>query len=99
MVSALQTHFHAIARAEVQRVSGGVDEKERKARFDLLEGAVKKMLHLPMTALREADPDEVMSLVQAVQRLFSLSPVAAVPARDDAAQADVAGAAKKAAGS
>ncbi|HEY7376628.1 MAG TPA: glutamyl-tRNA reductase [Polyangia bacterium] len=101
MVSALQTHFHAIARAEVQRVSGGVDEKERKARLDLLESAVKKMLHLPMTALREADPDEVMSLVQAVQRLFSLSPVAAVPARDDA-QADVAGAMKidkKAAGS
>ena len=33
-----------------------------------------------MTALRDADPDEVVSLVQAVQRLFSLSPVAAVPA-------------------
>jgi glutamyl-tRNA reductase len=99
MVTALQTHFHAIARAEVQRVSGGVDEKERKARLDLVEGAVKKMLHLPMTALREADPDEVMSLVQAVQRLFSLSPVAAVPARDDAAEAGAMKIDKKAAGS
>src|SRR6185369_10207188 len=36
MVTALQSHFHGIARAEVQRVSGGVDEKERKARLDLL---------------------------------------------------------------
>ena len=68
----------------MQRVSGGVDEKERKARLDLVESAIKKLLHLPMTALREADPDEVVSLVQAVQRLFSLSPVAAVPEREDA---------------
>src|SRR4029079_11808222 len=65
MVTALQSHFHGIARAEVQRVSGGVDEKERKARLDLLESTIKKLLHLPMTALREADPDEGMSLVQA----------------------------------
>jgi len=80
MVTALQTHFLGIARAEVQRASGGVDEKERKARLDLAEGMMKKILHLPMTALREADPDEVLSMVQAVQRLFSLSPIAAVPA-------------------
>jgi glutamyl-tRNA reductase len=82
MVSALQAHFHGIARAEVQRLSGGVDEKERKARLDMAEGLIKKLLHFPMTALREADPDEVVSMVQAVQRLFSLSPVAAVPAED-----------------
>jgi hypothetical protein len=42
-----------------------------------------------MTALREADPDEVLSMVQAVQRLFSLSLVAAVPAEEPpAASAD-----------
>ena len=95
MVSALQAHFQTIARAEVQRVSGGVDEKEKKARLDLVEGAIKKLLHLPMTALREADPDEVLSLVQAAQRLFSLSPVAAVPAED----APAVNAEKKATGS
>jgi len=78
MVSALQAHFHGIARAEVQRVSGGVDEKERKARLDMAESLIKKLLHFPMTAMREADPDEVLSMVQAVQRLFSLSPMAAV---------------------
>src|SRR6185503_11197924 len=43
MVSALQAHFHGIARAEVQRLSGGVDEKERKARLDLMEGIIKKL--------------------------------------------------------
>jgi glutamyl-tRNA reductase len=79
MLSSLQGHFHAIARAEVARVSGGADEKERKARLDMAESLVKKLLHLPMTALRDADPDEVVSMVQAAQRLFSLSPVAAVP--------------------
>jgi len=93
LVAALQTHVHAIARAEVLRVSGGVDEKEKKARLDLMESAMKKLLHLPMTALRDADPDEVVSMVQAVQRLFSLSPVAAVPA-DEAPQTE-----KKATGS
>ena len=40
---------------------------------------MKKLLHLPMTALRDDDPDEAVSLVQALQRLFSLSPVAVVP--------------------
>src|SRR6478735_2983515 len=79
VVAALQTHFHGIARSEVLRVSGGVDEKERKARLDLAESLVKKLLHLPMTALRDDDPDEAVSLVQALQRLFSLSPVAVVP--------------------
>ena len=79
MVSALQTHFHGIAKAEVMRLSGGVDEKERKARLDLAESLVKKLLHLPMTALRDDDPRRRRSLVQALQRLFALSPVAAVP--------------------
>jgi glutamyl-tRNA reductase len=94
VVAALQTHFHGIARAEVLRVSGGVDEKERKARLDLAESLVKKLLHLPMTALRDDDPDEAVSLVQALQRLFSLSPVAAVPDAPAEADAD-----KKATGS
>jgi len=84
MVSALQTHFHGIAKAEVMRLSGGVDERERKARLDLAESLVKKLLHLPMTALRDDDPDDAVSLVQALQRLFALSPVAAVPALPDA---------------
>ena len=45
----------------------------------MAESLVKKLLHQPMTALRDDDPDAAMSLVQALQRLFSLSPVAAVP--------------------
>jgi glutamyl-tRNA reductase len=85
LVSALQTHFHGIAKAEVLRLSAGVDERERKARLDLAESLVKKLLHLPMTALRDDDPDEAVSLVQALQRLFSLSPVVAVPATEEVA--------------
>jgi glutamyl-tRNA reductase len=98
VVSALQAHFHGIARAEVMRLSGGADEKERKARLDLAESLVKKLLHLPMTALRDDDPDEAVSLVQALQRLFSLSPVAAVPATEEA-PADSRAVDKKATGS
>ena len=85
-----------MCRLAEHRVSGGVDDKERKARLDLLDSCVKKLLHLPMTALRDADPDEVVSMVQAVQRLFALSPVAAVPEREEA---PAQSASKKAAGS
>ena len=102
VVSALQAHFLGIARAEVARVSGGVDEKERKARNDLAESLVKKLLHLPMTALRDDGPEEGVSMVQAVQRLFSLSPVAAVPEAEGEARpesTDAASVNKKAAGS
>jgi glutamyl-tRNA reductase len=98
MVSALQAHFNTIARAEVQRLSGGVDEKERKARHDMIEGIIKKLLHLPMTALRGDDAEEAVSLVQAVQRLFSLSPVAAVPEAEEAPAEGAAGVDKKATG-
>jgi len=99
LVSALQTHFHGIARAEVMRLSGGVDDKERKARLDIAESLVKKLLHLPMTALRDDDPDEAVSLVQALQRLFSLSPMAAVPASEEAPAGSDANVDKKATGS
>jgi glutamyl-tRNA reductase len=98
LITALQAHFHGVARAEVMRVSAGVDEKERKARLDMAESLVKKLLHQPMTALRDEDPDAAMSLVQALQRLFALSPVAAVPepSQQSTAADDVD---KKAAGS
>jgi glutamyl-tRNA reductase len=99
VVSALQAHFHGIARTEVLRVSGGVDDKERKARLDLAESLVKKLLHLPMTALRDDDPDEAVSLVQALQRLFSLSPVAAVPATEEVPAERIEKIDKKVAGS
>jgi glutamyl-tRNA reductase len=102
LVSALQAQVFGLARAEVLRVSGGVDEKERKARLDLLESYAKKLLHPLLTALRDDDPGEGVSMVQAVQRLFSLSPMAPVPEQEDEAAAGAGGASnvnKKAAGS
>jgi glutamyl-tRNA reductase len=95
MKTALLAHFNGIARAEVLRLSGGVDEKERKARLDMMESYVKKLLHPVMTALSDDDPSEGVSLVQAVQRMFSLSPVAAVP---EAEEAPAEGTDKKATG-
>ena len=83
MLSALQAHFHAIARAEVQRVSGGVDEKERKARLDLVESAVKKLLHLPMTALRDAPAPNPLAPVARPERPASIRGVDTAEAVDD----------------
>ena len=72
-------------------------EREKKAALDLADSIAKKILHLPQMALRDDDPDEGVSLVVAVQRLFALevqdAPVAVV--KDDVSRA----AGKKAAGS
>jgi glutamyl-tRNA reductase len=97
-VSALRTHVLGIAQAEAQRLFSGMGEREKKAALDLADSIAKKLLHLPQMALRDDDPDEGVSLVVAVQRLFALevqdAPVAVV--KDD----DVSRAAgKKAAGS
>ena len=99
MMTALLAHFHGIGRAEVLRVSGGVDEKERKARLDLLESYAKKILHPVMTALRGDDAEDLVSLAQAVQRLFSLSLVAAMPEAEEAPADATGNQDKKATGS
>ena len=97
-VTALRAHILSIAQAEAQRLFGGLGEREKKAALDLAESIAKKILHLPQMALRDDDPDEGVSLVVAVQRLFALEvqEVAAVAvAQDDVSRA----AGKKAAGS
>ena len=96
-VSALRTHVLGIAQAEAQRLFGGMGEREKKAALDLADSIAKKILHLPQMALRDDDPDEGVSLVVAVQRLFALElqePAVSL-ARDDVSRA----AGKKAAGS
>ena len=84
MVSALQTHFHGIAqRRGAARCRAGVDEKEREgAPRPGARACVKKLLHLPhdRAARRRSRRGRVAGR-RRVQRLFALSPVAAVPAR------------------
>ena len=82
--------------AQVLAASG-----RRVSLHDAAPGAVERGLETMRRSLEKlsekggADPDEVLSLVQAAQRLFSLSPVAAVPAED----APTVNAEKKATGS
>ena len=80
-VTALRAHVLGVAQAEAIRISAampGLGERERRALADLAEGIAKKLLHAPQMALRNDDTDGV-SLVTAVQRLFSLQVTTATP--------------------
>jgi glutamyl-tRNA reductase len=82
-VTALRKHFLGLAEAEAQRIcasSGNLDDRTKKAIFDLADGLAKKLLHQPQMALRQDDGDGV-PLVLAVQRLFKLE-VTDVAARE-----------------
>jgi hypothetical protein len=73
-VTSLRKHVLGLAQAEAQRISasvGNLDERTKKAIFDLADGLAKKLLHQPQMALRQDDGDGV-PLVLAVQRLFKL---------------------------
>lgn len=78
-VTAFRAHVLGLAQAEATRISAampGLGERERRALLDLADGIAKKLLHAPQMALRNDDSDG-LSLVTAVQRLFSLQIVTA----------------------
>ncbi len=78
-VTALRTHVLGLAQAEASRIAAalpGLGERERRALLELADGIAKKLLHAPQMALRNDDTDG-LSLVTAVQRLFSLQIVSA----------------------
>jgi glutamyl-tRNA reductase len=100
-VTALRAHVLGLAQAEAARITAansGLGERERRALADLADGIAKKLLHLPMTALRQDGGDPV-SLVNAVQRLFALeiAPPAPVEADDESPAAPAPAPDKKAA--
>lgn len=74
-IRALREHFSSVARAEVERTlqalaaDASADKREQAVRRlgDLI---VNKLLHTPMTALKQGDDTEI--LVGAVHRLFAL---------------------------
>ena len=80
-VSALQAHFHGIARAEVQRGRPAASTTRSGRRASTCSESCVEEAAPPAAdrAARRRSATRV-SLVQAVQRLFALSPVAAVPA-------------------
>jgi glutamyl-tRNA reductase len=104
-VTALRAHVLGLAQAEAGRIAAampGLGERERRALLDLADGIAKKLLHAPQMALRNDDTDGV-SLVTAVQRLFSLQVVTAAATDTESEEDDPPAARdlddKKAAGS
>lgn len=91
-VTAFRAHVLGLAQAEATRISAampGLGERERRALLDLADGIAKKLLHAPQMALRNDDSDG-LSLVTAVQRLFSLQIVTA-ETESESDEDDVAG--------
>lgn len=76
-IRSLRHHFSTVARAEVEKALGAmrddlsVEEREKAIRR-LGDVIVNKLLHLPMTALKRGDEEDIDALVTSAQRLFNL---------------------------
>ena len=98
LLKALQGHGRAVAEAELARLRGrlqGLTPEQVKAVETLATGIVQKLLHRPMTALRQsasgpaagADVAPVHDLATAVQALFGLELDVEAPAPEASAEA------------
>lgn len=76
-IRSLRQHFRSVARTEVDKViaqigDGKTPEQHEEAIRRLGNIIVNKLLHVPMTALKSGDEEEMEVLVSATQRLFDL---------------------------
>lgn len=75
-LAALRRHADTVRDAELERASkrlGGLDEKQRKAVEQLVDGAMNKLLHDVFSTLKDAArTDDGAELVAAARRLFRL---------------------------
>jgi len=76
-IRSLRQHFSSVARAEVEKTLGNMrddqtPEEREKAIRRLGDIIVNKLLHLPMTALKKGDDEDIDALVTSAQRLFNL---------------------------
>ncbi len=77
-IRSLRHHFRSVARTEVDKVIGQIsegnqtNEQREEAIRRLGNIIVNKLLHVPMTALKSGDEEEIEVLVSATQRLFDL---------------------------
>lgn len=88
-IRSLREHFSAVASEEAEKVvrqlarDHSPEERERAVRR-LASSIVNKLLHLPMTALKDDDKD-VESLVKAAEELFRLETIRARMGEDESA--------------
>jgi glutamyl-tRNA reductase len=76
-IRSLRHHFRTIARTEVDKAIAQLSddttaEQHEEAIRRLGNIIVNKLLHVPMTALKSGDEEEMELLVSATQRLFDL---------------------------
>jgi len=84
VIQALRERAQGIAQAEVAKVLprlSGLDERERQLISGLADAVVNKLLHGPLTALKQgaAEPGGGAGLAEAIRRLWAL-PLPAAPA-------------------
>lgn len=92
VIQRLHAHARAVAEGELARLSGRFGEMtpgQRKAVESLAHGIVRKLLHRPVTSLRQsAEGDEAYAanaLVEAVESLFGLVDQPADPPAEQSA--------------
>ncbi len=92
VIQRLHAHARAVADSELARLGGRFGEmtpSQRKAVESLAHGIVRKLLHHPVTSLRQsAQGDETYAanaLVEAVETLFDLEEKSADPPAEEGA--------------
>src|SRR5207244_4608142 len=90
-VSALRARVLSLAKTEAEKLVAGMPhlaERDRRAILDFADSVAKKLLHAPQMALKKDTSGDGVPLVTAVQRLFDLTIVEAVPAPETDAEAE-----------
>jgi glutamyl-tRNA reductase len=81
-VTALRSRVLTLVKGEAEKLVSGMGhlaERDKRAILDFAENVAKKLLHAPQMALKKDTSGDGVPLVTAVQRLFDLTIVEAVP--------------------
>lgn len=93
-IKELRERFGQVARGEVERtlasIGGQLDERGQKSVRAMADAIVNKLLHTPLTTLKQGDAEEAEALVAATRRLFALPDEAAAAAAPAPAAESVA---------
>lgn len=85
MIDQLYKRYSAIAQSELERSSPkmSLNEQQEKELKSLVHRIVHKMLHDPVSQLRESNHPDGGGYVHAVERLFKLTPPPQTPEKSD----------------
>src|SRR6185369_13934642 len=84
-ITALRSRVLTLVKGEAEKLVAGMGhlgDRDKRAILDFAENVAKKLLHAPQMALKKDTSGEGLPLVTAVQRLFDLTIIEAVPPPD-----------------